>query len=125
MNLLIDTHILLWWLEDDSKLTTKARKLISDANNLIFISSAVLWEIYIKQSIGKLKLPKNFKDSLELQGFLNLDVKAAHTHEIRKLPFHHKDPFDRMLVAQAKVEQLILLTKDPIISEYDVENILV
>lgn len=121
MNLILDTHIILWWLDNNAKLPEKYLKAISDSNNICFISSAVIWEISIKSALGKLEIPGNFTDILQAEGFSELPVSWNHAAMVRKLPFHHKDPFDRLIIAQTIIEDLTLLTVDKIISEYGVK----
>jgi len=123
MNLLMDTHVLLWWLDDNPTLTKKARDLISDEKNVIYISAAVVWEIRIKQAIGKLKLPRNFRKVLEEQPFEMLDITVDHAHATGDLPSYHRDPFDRMLIAQAKTEGFTILTRDSYIKKYKIPYI--
>lgn len=123
MNLLLDTHALLWWLGDDPALSSAARERIADGANLVFVSVAALWEIRIKEALGKLDLPPEFEAVLEQQPFLTLDVKARHVHGLRDLPLLHRDPFDRMLVAQARAEGLVLVTCDAAIRQYDVQTL--
>jgi PIN domain nuclease of toxin-antitoxin system len=118
VKLLLDTHILLWWLEDNPLLPESLRKLIRDPENTIFISAVALWEIWLKQSLGKLKLPPNFKELLELEEFENLPLTARQAAAVASLPWHHRDPFDRMLVAQAQVERLTLLSVDEDLPAY-------
>ena len=108
MNLLLDTHVLLWWLDDNPDLSRRARTAIADGNNLVFVSAAVIWEIQIKHALGKLKIPTNFRNVLEQQAFELLDVTVEHAYAVGKLPLYHRDPFDRILVAQAKLENMIL-----------------
>lgn len=120
MNLLLDTHTLLWWLDDNPTLSKKARTFISDAQSTVFISAAVIWEIRIKQALGKIKIPGNFKEVLEAQHFEMLDITAEHAHAIFSLPNHHRDPFDRMLIAQAKIERFTIITRDIHIMKYKV-----
>jgi PIN domain nuclease of toxin-antitoxin system len=115
---LLDTHILLWWLDDNPLLPESLRKLIRDPENTIFVSVVVLWEIWLKQSLGKLTLPSNFKEVLDLEGFENLPLTARQASTVANLPWHHRDPFDRMLVAQAQVERLTLLTVDEHLPAY-------
>lgn len=119
MNLLIDTHILLWWLDDNPALTGRARAAVADGKNLVFVSAAVIWEIRIKQAIGKLILPENFRTILEQQPFLSLPVTAEHAHALEGLPFHHRDPFDRILIAQARTEGFTVVTHDPVFAKYE------
>jgi PIN domain nuclease of toxin-antitoxin system len=120
MNLLLDTHVLLWWLDDYPVLSKKAKDAISHGKNLVFISAAVIWEIRIKQSLGKLKLPHNFQKILDSQPFEQLDITVEHAHAVGDLPAHHRDPFDRMLVAQTKVEHLTLVTRDIGLKKYKI-----
>ena len=120
MNLLLDTHVLLWWLDDNPTLSEKARIVIPDPENLVLISAAVIWEIRIKQSIGKLDIPRNFRNILYREPFELLDITADHAHAVGDLPAYHRDPFDRMLVAQAKVEGLNLMTRDARMKQYGI-----
>ncbi len=120
MNLLLDTHVLLWWLDDGPTLSERAREVIGDGANAAFVSVAALWEIRIKEALGKLALPDDFEQVLEREPFLVLDVKAPHVHALKDLPMLHRDPFDRLLVAQAQTERLTLVTRDPVIHRYDV-----
>jgi len=120
MNLLLDTHALLWWLDDNPTLSKKARAVITDGKNLVFVSAVVIWEIKIKQALGKLEIPSNFRTVLEDQPFKPLDITAEHAHAIGDLPAHHRDPFDRMLVAQARIEGLTLVTRDIRLKEYKI-----
>jgi PIN domain nuclease of toxin-antitoxin system len=120
MNLLIDTHVLLWWLDDNPSLSKKARTVISDGKNPVFVSAVIIWEIRIKEALGKLKIPGNFREVLENQPFEMLDITAEHAHTVGELPSHHGDPFDRMLIAQAKVEGLILVTHDMTLKKYKI-----
>jgi PIN domain nuclease of toxin-antitoxin system len=120
MNLLLDTHVLLWWLDDFQNLSKKAKGAIADGKNLVFISAVVIWEIIIKQSLEKLKLPHNFRKVLDSQPFEQLDITVEHAHAVGGLPSHHRDPFDRMLVAQTKVEHLTLVTRDIGLKKYKI-----
>ena len=120
MNILLDTHILLWWLDDNPVLSDVARKSISDGSNLIFVSAAVIWEIRIKESLGKLDIPPDFKEVLENQPFEFLTITIEHAHAVGGLPPIHRDPFDRMLIAQAKTEGFTILTRDKLFREYRV-----
>ena len=120
MNLLLDTHALLWWLDANPTLSEKAKSTIADGNNLVFVSAAVIWEIRIKQALGKLEIPSNFRKVLDEQPFEMLPITAEHAHAVGDLPSHHRDPFDRMLIAQATVERLIMVTRDTIIKEYKI-----
>jgi PIN domain nuclease of toxin-antitoxin system len=118
LKLLLDTHILLWWLEANSSLSKQAIGLIRDPQNTIFVSAVSLWEIWIKQSLGKLRLPAKFVERLAAESFESLPLTATQTHRVSQLPWRHRDPFDRMLVAQAQVEKLVLLTVDEVLAEY-------
>lgn len=120
MNLLLDTHVLLWWLDDAPILSEKTRYLIADPQNLVFISAAVIWEIRIKQALGKLDIPDNFRKVLDREHFEMLDITTEHAYAVGDLPGHHRDPFDRMLVVQAKVEGLTLISHDACLKQYDI-----
>ncbi len=123
MNLLLDTHVLLWWLDDHPTLSKKAKAAIADGKNLVFVSAVVIWEIRIKQALGKLEIPRNFQRVLDDQPFEMLDITVEHAHTVGDLPTHHRDPFDRMLIAQAKVEGLTLVTRDIRLKKYKVSLI--
>jgi PIN domain nuclease of toxin-antitoxin system len=118
VRLLLDTHILLWWLADSPSLSLAARELIADPNNAVFVSAVTLWEIWLKQSLGKLQLPSDFETKLTEESFENLPLLAAHTREVASLPWRHRDPFDRMLIAQARVAKLTFLTADAAVAGY-------
>ncbi|HYL73753.1 MAG TPA: type II toxin-antitoxin system VapC family toxin [Bryobacteraceae bacterium] len=118
MRILLDTHLLLWWLGNSPDLSEQARVLISEPENTVFISAVSLWEIWLKQSLGKLRLPVDFEAKFEAEPFENLPMSARHARQVSLLPWHHRDPFDRMLVAQAQVESLILLTADDHVARY-------
>jgi len=123
LKVLLDTHFLLWWLEDAGELGDKGRRVIANPENLIFVSAATMWELRIKEGIGKLELPQNFAEVVANEQFESLSVTARHTEALLGLPMHHRDPFDRMLVAQARVEGLTILTLDPFIPLYDVDTL--
>ena len=120
MNLFLDTHVLLWWLDDSSNLPDKERSAIADSGNLIVVSAAVVWEIRIKQALGKLEIPSNFLHVIKDQGFEFLSITVDHAYAAGNLPMHHRDPFDRMIIAQAKLEGLKVITHDTIFKKYDV-----
>ncbi len=120
MNLLLDTHALLWWLDDNPILSERARSAITDGQNLVFVSAVVVWEIRIKEALGKLKIPDNFQEILREQPFDLLDITVEHAHSIRQLPPFHRDPFDRLLVVQAKIESMTLVSRDKNIKQYKV-----
>lgn len=118
MRILLDTHVFLWWLADSKALSALARKKITDAD-AVFVSSASLWEAVIKIGLGKLKAdPMSLYQGIAASGFVSLPVNAEHTLALAKLPDHHKDPFDRILLAQALSEPLHFLTADRALSAY-------
>jgi PIN domain nuclease of toxin-antitoxin system len=123
MNLLLDTHALLWWLDDNPTLSAEARDAIADGRNLVFVSAVAIWEIRIKQALGKLQLPANFREVLDSQAFDELPLTVDHAHRLAELPPLHRDPFDRMLVAQAIAERLTIVTRDPDIARYRVRTL--
>ncbi len=123
MNLLLDTHVLLWWLDDNPTLSGKAKDAIADNENMVFVSAAVIWEIRIKQALGKLKIPGNFQSVLKKQPFEMLDITVEHAHAIRNLKAYHRDPFDRILIAQTIIEGLTLVTRDNFIKKYNIPAI--
>lgn len=120
MNLLLDTHIILWWLDDNPSLSEKARNAIGDPDNLVIISAAVIWEIRIKQALGKLKIAAGFYDVIKRQGFEMLSITPDHAYAVGNLPKHHSDPFDRILIVQAKLERLTLVTQDAVFKKYQI-----
>lgn len=120
MNLLLDTHVLLWWLDDNPALGAAARTAICDPENAVFVSAIVVWEIRIKQALGKLEIPEDFRSALEAQPFSPLPVTAEHAHGVATLPDVHRDPFDRMLVSQAVCEGLTLVTHDQRLAAYPI-----
>lgn len=120
MSFLLDTHILLWFLENDSKLSGQVREIITNPENLIVVSAISAWEISIKQSLGKLIAPGNLEEALCFSRFQVLSMTLAHGIKVADLPLHHKDPFDRMLIAQALVEGLTIITVDKKFKFYDV-----
>ena len=120
IRLLLDTHVFLWWLADDQALPDKARDAIRDGSNTIYISAASAWEISIKKALGKLEAPENIETIVEQERFLKLPISLDHGEAAGRLPPHHHDPFDRMLIAQAQCEDLLLLTVDRNIPKYQV-----
>jgi PIN domain nuclease of toxin-antitoxin system len=119
--LLVDTHALLWWLIDDPALSPAARDAIADPANEPLVSTACVWEIAIKRSLGKLTAPDDLPDRISGGGFAWLPISAEHAWMVRDLPRHHGDPFDRVLVAQALIERLPIITADPHFDAYGVE----
>ncbi len=120
MNLLLDTHVLIWALENNSTLSAQARDAIVDGHNMVFVSAASAWEISIKKAMGKLEAPDNLLDEVELHRFTPLNMNFSHARMAGMLPDIHKDPFDRMLIAQALIEGLVLVTRDDVIPRYAV-----
>ena len=122
MRLLLDTHALLWWLADDDRLGRSARDAIADAD-VVVVSAVSAWEIAIKQAVGKLTGPRDLAGEIRANGFTELPVTSAHALAAGELPPHHSDPFDRMLVAQARLEDLTLVTRDPRLAEYGIAHL--
>jgi PIN domain nuclease of toxin-antitoxin system len=120
MNLFLDTHVLLWWLDDSPHLSEAGRNAIAAVDNLIVVSAVVIWEIRIKQKLGKLEIAPNFYRVIKDQGFELLSITADHAYASGELPMHHRDPFDRMIIAQAKLEGLRIVTHDPVFKRYDI-----
>ena len=123
MTLLLDTHVLLWWLEDPKKLSREAKRAMQDGRNPVYISAVVAWEIAIKKALGKLDAPDDLEDVVEANRFLSLPITIPHALAVRSLPDHHRDPFDRMLIAQALHEGFRLVTRDLNIARYPVARI--
>jgi PIN domain nuclease of toxin-antitoxin system len=119
VRLLLDTHALLWWLADEG-LTEQARDAIADPDNLAMVSAASAWEISIKKALGKLSAPDDLERQVGDGGFAPLPISIAHGLAAGRLPRHHDDPFDRMLIAQAFGEGLTIVTHDRRFSEYKV-----
>lgn len=117
---LIDTHILLWWLSDDKKLSKKMRHLIEDPEHCILVSSVSVWEIGIKKALKKLSVPDNLKELIEVSGFEFLSMTVDHALHLDVLPAIHNDPFDRLLIAQCLVEDITFVTADKIIPQYGI-----
>lgn len=118
MTLLLDTHVLLWWLTDPARLSAPAREAIADGGNIVFVSATSAWEMEIKAGLGKLKVPHDLPVQMERERFSELPVRIAHSQALADLPLLHHDPFDRMLVAQARVETLTLVTADSLVLAY-------
>jgi len=116
---LIDTHIILWWLDNPKKLSAQAREIIENGRNTIYLSSASIWEIAIKSSIGRLRIPENLLKVLDDEDIKILSVSGAHAMRIASLQSIHSDPFDRMLVAQALHEDLQIITRDSVFERYE------
>ena len=126
MRLLLDTHTLIWWATDDSALTSRARDRIAGSEEVL-VSAATAWEMAIKVSLGRLPsafdLVTNFEDSLRSRGFQVLAISAAHGIRAGLLPGPHKDPFDRMLIAQAQAENLAIVSSSQIFDRYGVRRV--
>lgn len=123
MNLLLDTHVLLWWLAVDKRLRRQAEEAIRDPQNTVFLSMASVWEIAIKKGIGKLDAPSDLEERLRINEFLPLQVTFQHADVVATLPLLHRDPFDRMLVAQAMSESLTIVTRDSRFAQYGVPTL--
>jgi PIN domain nuclease of toxin-antitoxin system len=119
MRLLLDTHAVLWWLADE-ELSTQARDAISDPENVIVVSAVSAWEISIKKALGKLAAPDDLEHQVRAGGFQPLPISIAHGIAAGQLVRHHEDPFDRMLIAQARAEGLTIVTRDKRFAEYEV-----
>jgi PIN domain nuclease of toxin-antitoxin system len=127
MKLLLDTHTLLWWLFEETQLSTRARAVVEDPDNHVFVSAASLCEIAIKLSLNKLSMPAEFDrdliSAITQTGFRSLPVTFEHAYAVRWMVWHHRDPFDRLLVAQSLSEGLTLVTRDPAIRQYDTASL--
>lgn len=127
MNVLLDTHTLLWFITDDPRLSQTALELIDDPSNDKFVSIVSIWEIAIKVSTGKITLTAPFDElfphQLQINGFDLLPVKIGHTSFVTSLPFHHRDPFDRLLAAQSLTEGMSLVSIDDVFDDYDVTRL--
>lgn len=119
MNLLLDTHVLIWWRTNDPRLGAAARAAIAGAEE-VYVSAASAWETAIKIALGKLRLEESFEAGVEASGFLKLKVSFSHAERVATLPLHHHDPFDRMLIAQAEIEGLVLVSNDQWLVPYGV-----
>ena len=124
MRILLDSHIFLWWLNDSTTLSKEGRKLIRDAER-VYVSAATFTELGIKMSLEKLTVNHDLIAELELNDFEKLDITPEHGIFLKDLPMLHKDPFDRLLIAQAKLENLTLITADTIMEQYDAPMIIV
>lgn len=123
MNCLLDTHSFLWFLRGDKRLGEKARLVIENPKNNVYLSVASVWEITIKVSLGKLELKESIEETVEKSDFEIIDIELDHILELTKLSNYHRDPFDRILVAQALVENLVIITNDEKIKKYGIETI--
>ncbi|MBI4309270.1 MAG: type II toxin-antitoxin system VapC family toxin [Candidatus Omnitrophica bacterium] len=127
MKILLDTHVFLWWIIDSPKLSARAEAVIRDESNTLFFSAACGWEIAIKTQLGRLHIPQTperfIPEQLARNGMESLPISITHALHVAKLPALHRDPFDRMLVSQAQIERLPILTIDPLIRQYRVETV--
>jgi len=127
MRLLLDTHTLLWWVEDEPLLSPKARAAIGDENNECFVSLVSAWEMAIKVNLEKLRLSipvlEYFQQHLPANNFKQLHISLEHVSRVQHLPLHHRDPFDRLLIAQAHQEGLVMVSADAVFSGYGIERI--
>ncbi len=121
MNLLLDTHALIWW-DEGRGLRAEARRAIEEADS-VYVSAASAWEVAIKAGLGRLRPLRTVAQAAEESGFVELPVTFQHAERVAVLPMHHRDPFDRILLAQAQVENLTVITRDPVFGEYPVEVI--
>jgi len=121
VKILLDTHILLWWLADDEHLPARAAATIADPDTEVVVSAASTWEISIKQAAGRLDAPEDLLDAVVANDFGTLAITADHAIAAGRLPPHHADPFDRMLIAQAGIEGFTLVSVDRRFSDYEVE----
>jgi len=120
VNLLLDSHALLWALHAPERLRPDAVEMICDPRRAVFFSAASTWEIELKAAKGKLTLPDDWIETAAATGFLELPISAAQARQSARLPWHHSDPFDRLLVAQAMEQGLSIATRDPLIRPYGV-----
>ena len=127
MKVLLDTHAFLWLISGDDRLSETAQKTFLNPGNILFFSAASLWEICIKMSLGKLSLKsgwlKTIEDEMKINAIQWLSIEMTHCVKLINLPFHHRDPFDRMLVAQAIVDDMQLLSRDTRLSSYEIKCI--
>ncbi len=121
MNLLLDTHVLIWW-DEGRRLSPGARRAI-DAADAVYVSAASAWEIAIKIGLGRLRPTRTVQEAATDSGFLELPVTFRHAELVAHLPVHHHDPFDRLLIAQAEAERLTLVTRDPVFQRYSAATI--
>ena len=121
--LLLDTHAFLWWLADDPQLSPEARAAIAEPANRVYVSAVTGWEIAIKRALGKLDAPDGLESAVEQEGFEHLPVRFGHGERAGALPPHHRDPFDRMLIAQCEVEGLELVSADSAMADYPIARL--
>ncbi|KKQ85568.1 MAG: PilT protein domain protein [Candidatus Woesebacteria bacterium GW2011_GWB1_38_8] len=117
---LIDTQVFIWWMEESGRLKKGIKDILLNPQEIIILSAASVWEMVIKIKIGRLKLPHDWKDTLHKSRLEILPINLQHIYAVETLPLYHKDPFDRILIAQAKVEGCTLITEDPKIKRYKI-----
>jgi len=122
LNLLLDTHVLLWWQRDDRRLNRAARRAIAEAD-IVWVSAVCGWEVVIKSALGRLRLAEPFSILTAADDFTELPLRLAHTTRLQQLPPHHNDPFDRLLVAQALTERATIVSHDRALAPYGVSMI--
>lgn len=120
MKLLLDTHAAIWWLSDDPRFGPEAARHLGDDSNQVLLSAAVVWEVAIKRSLGNLDAPDDLASALLGAGALPLSITLDHASAVERLPWHHRDPFDRLLVAQALIEDAALVSRDEPLSGYGI-----
>jgi PIN domain nuclease of toxin-antitoxin system len=127
MRLLLDTHTLLWFVEGSSQLPARTRNLLFEEQDDVFVSTASIWEIAIKTSVGKLRFAADigpfFKTEMARNAFLSLPIAHEHAARVATLPLHHRDPFDRLLVAQCEIERLAIVSRDPSFDAYGIKRL--
>jgi PIN domain nuclease of toxin-antitoxin system len=121
VKLLLDTHVLIWW-DEGRRITAAARRAIEIADT-VYVSAASAWEVAIKIGLGRLRPARTVEQAAEQSGFLELPITFRHAERVGSLPAHHRDPFDRLLIAQTEIEGLTLVTRDPVFERYAVERI--
>jgi len=119
MKILLDTHIFIWWMEKNKRLSKDIFNLLNNPQNQIFLSVASVWELIIKKAKKKLKTPKDVQGGIKASGFIPINIEMLHVLDLEKLPMHHNDPFDRIIISQAKIEHLTLITADKKIWKYN------
>ena len=127
MRILLDTHAFLWFLDDAPELSPRAKEIFINANNILYLSTASIWEMAIKASLGKLTVVRPLSEwlpkQLQINNIATLEPRTEHVLAVESLPFHHRDPFDRLLIAQAKIENISLLSADKKMDAYSVRRI--
>jgi PIN domain nuclease of toxin-antitoxin system len=127
VRLLLDTHAFLWWVDDSRRLSRKARAAIANRDSACYLSLASVWEMAIKVSVDRLKLPsavdRFVSEQMAANAFEALPIDLRHASDVARLPFHHRDPFDRLLVAQALSEALAIVSADPVFAKYGVKRV--